>query len=163
MITRAPRDHLAERIKYVLRFDRFYSRRLREAAKVARGSEVNTAELGIFQELLRGPCTPGWLSWRLDLDPAYLSRSLKRLQLIRLVSVRGSDGDRRRRQVSLTDQGSTVARGLEQARVDAVRKVLDELPLRQQKRLVLAMNVIVGIFEQDALTNLLERITGEHP
>jgi DNA-binding MarR family transcriptional regulator len=151
--------HLAGRIKEVLRFDRFYSRRLREATKAARVHDVNIAELAIFQELLGGPCTPGWLSWRLDLDPGYLSRRLKQLERMSFVSVRSSDDDRRMRQVSLTDRGGIVARSLEQVREDAVRKTLEELPLRQQRRLVRAMNVIIGIFEQDPLTDLLERIS----
>jgi len=67
---------IAARIKDVLAFDRFYARRLHEATKTARVNEVNVAESGIFHELLQGPCTPGWLSWRLDLDPGQLSRSL---------------------------------------------------------------------------------------
>src|ERR1700681_1220344 len=149
MITKASRGHLADRIEEVLRFDRFYSRRLREATKAAPVHEGNLAELGILQELLHVPCTPGWLSWRLDLDPGYLSRSLRQLERMNLVSVLGSDDDRRQRQVSLTDRGGMVARRLEQVREDAVRKILEELPLRQQRRLVRAMNVIIGIFERD--------------
>ena len=162
---------LADRIKEVLRFDHFYSRRLRdasrrlgeaspqlgEATRTARLQDVNIAEMGIVQELLHRPRTPGWLSWRLDLDPGYLSRSLKRLEMMSLVSVGGSDDDRRMRQVSLTDRGGMVARSLEQVREDIVRMTLEELPLRQQRRLVRAMNAILGIFERDSLTNLLER------
>ena len=148
---------LAERIQDVLRFDRFYSRRLYEAAKVARVNEVNAAELGIFQELLGGACTSAWLSYRLDLDPGYLSRTLKLLESMGFISVGNCAGDRRTRHMALTNRGRIVARGLERFREDVARKALEDLPPRHQRRLVRAMNVIIEIFERDTCANLLER------
>ena len=141
--------NLADRVREVVRFDRFYSQRLRDATKVARVNVVNAAELGIFLELIRAPCPPGWLSWRLDLDPSYVSRTLRQLELSGFITMHGADRDRRIRQASLTDRGRIVARGLERFQEDVVRKRLEELPARQQKRLLRAMNVIVDIFERD--------------
>jgi DNA-binding MarR family transcriptional regulator len=156
MLAKTTRDPVSLRAREVLRFDRFYARRLREAIDAARVHEVNRAALGIYQELLHSPCSPGWLSWRLDLDPGYLSRSLGLLELNGHITVSGTGGDRRMRQASLTDRGRYVARGLAQFQEDAVRKALEELPPRQQRRLVRAMKVIIDILERDALTNLLE-------
>jgi len=154
MISKTGQAHLSDRIQDVLRFDRLYARRLRDLAKAARVNEANVAELGIFQELLPGPCTPGWLIWRLDLDPGYLSRSLRQLELMGFISACGCGDDRRQRQVTLTDRGRVVARSLERFREDAARQRLEELPLRQQRRLVRAMNAIIEILERDALANL---------
>jgi DNA-binding MarR family transcriptional regulator len=156
MTTPSRQDRLPDRVNQVVRFDRFYSRWLREGIKAARVTEVNGAELGIFEELHHGSCTPGWLQWRLGLDSGYLSRNLRRLEAEGLVSVSTSDDDRRSRLVSLTARGCLVARSLAEFQGDAVRQRLEELPLRQQRRLVRAMNAIVEIFERDALTNLLE-------
>lgn len=161
MPTKTRQDEVSIRVRGVLRFDSFYARRLREATDAAAVHEVNAAELGIFLELLHSPCSPGWLSWRLDLDPGYLSRSLRLLDLTGHIAVNSTGGDRRMRQVSLTDRGRYVARGLAQFQEDAVRKTLDELPPRQQRRLVRAMEVIIDILEQDAWANLLECHTQE--
>lgn len=92
-----------------------------------------------------------------DLDPGHLSRSLRQMERMKHIVVCGSADDRRKRQVSLTDWGRKAARSLEQFREDRVRRTLEELPRRQQERLVRAMGVITEIFGRDALTNLLER------
>src|SRR5207237_5870943 len=92
---KASQEDVPARIREVLRFDRFYSRRLREAAKAARVNALNVAESGVFHELLDGPYTPGWLSWRLGLDPGQLSRTLEKLELMRHITVCGSGDDRR--------------------------------------------------------------------
>jgi DNA-binding MarR family transcriptional regulator len=69
------------------------------------------------------------------------------------VSRAGDDG--RRRQVALTARGLVIARDLEEFYEDRVRRVLRELPPRQQRRLVRAMQSIIDILEQDPLTNFL--------
>jgi DNA-binding MarR family transcriptional regulator len=155
----SPAD-LAGRIKQVMEFDRFYSRRLREAARSMCVNEVNAAELGIFLELLRAPCPSDWLRWRLDLDPGYLSRTLAQLELMGFISTCASDADRRIRQVTLTGRGRAAARSLEGFQEDAVRKALEEFPVRQQRRLVRSMNAIVAIFEQDPVARLRARFSG---
>ena len=148
---------LADRVKEVVRFDRFYAQRLRDATKVARVNEVNAAELGVFVELLRGSAPLDWLVWRLDLDRSYLARTLKTLEISGFVTLRTDDRDRRMRRADLTTRGRTVAQDLQQFQEDVVRKTLEELPTRQQRRLVRAMGTIIEIFERDELTNFWER------
>ncbi len=120
-------------------------------------NEVNAAELGIFLELLRAPCPSDWLRWRLDLDPGYLSRTLAQLELMGFLSTCVSGADRRIRQVTLTGLGRAAARSLERFQEGAVRKALEEFPVRQQRRLIRAMNAIVEILEQDPVARLLAR------
>lgn len=156
MRRKPPQPDILRLSREVLRFDRFYSRRLHEAAVAARVHESSAAELGIFRELLHGSCAPGWLSWRLDLDTGYLSRNLRQLELMGFIKVARAGDDGRRRQVSLTALGFVAARSLEGFHEDAVRKTLQELPPRQQRRLARAMKTIIDILERDALTNLLE-------
>lgn len=64
------------RIQAVLKFERFFARRLREAAKAAAADrELNDAQREILHEGQDGPVSPSWLSWRLGLDrSARLSR-----------------------------------------------------------------------------------------
>lgn len=92
------------------------------------------------------------------MDPGYLSRCLRQLELDQCVALCDSANDRRQRLVSLTDRGRMAARELERYQEYAVQKVLEELPARQQRRLVHAMNTIIEVFNRDALTNLLERV-----
>src|SRR5258706_8736279 len=101
-------DDMASRIAKVLRFEHFYSRWLRDAIRAALITEANVVQLGIFHELLRGPCTPTWLSWRLDMDPAYISRTLGLLELERHITTCPSRDDRRRREVQLTHSGRRI-------------------------------------------------------
>src|SRR5882672_10275284 len=140
-----PQDDLPGRVREILRFDRYYETRLREASKAVRVNEVNIAELGIFLELLPRPCPPGWLCSRLGLDPGYLSRSLRRLELDDCITV---CGDRRNRQASLTARGLVVARSLQQFQEDAARRTLQDLSARNQRRLVRSMQVIIELLEQ---------------
>jgi DNA-binding MarR family transcriptional regulator len=147
---------LGDRIQQVLRFERFYAPRLRAAVRAAVINDINIVELGILHELLQGPGTPVWLAWRLDTDAGYLSRTLRKLEDIGLISSRRSPRDGRMREVSLTDRGEATARDLEQFDQARVRSSLESLPRRQQERLVRAMGVIVQVFGRDELTNLLE-------
>src|SRR5258707_1090552 len=96
-----PKDDMAARVAKVRRFEHFYSRRLRDATKAALVTEANVAQLGIFHELMEGPCTPSWLRWRLDIDPGYLSRTLRLLELERHITTCRSRGDGRTRDIQL--------------------------------------------------------------
>jgi DNA-binding MarR family transcriptional regulator len=140
------------RIRAVLKFERFFAQRLREAAKdAAADRDLNGAQREIFHAVRDGSAPPSWLSWRLGLDRSYLSRMLKRMEADRFVTIEPSDTDRRERRIALTDLGRRIARNLEQCDEDRVR-----LPQRQQKRLIRAMLTIQEIFQRDAVTNLLE-------
>ena len=150
-------EHIDERAREVVRFDRFYARRMRDARKAASEIEVNEAQLGIFHELLFGTRTLSSLSWHLDLDPGYLSRTLRLMELTRHVTISESAEDRRERLVDLTDWGLAAARNLEWFHEERARKLLEELAPRHQRQLVEAMRAIVEILERDWVANLIER------
>lgn len=158
MARRRRYDCLDDRAREVVRFDLFYVRRARENVKAATAiHEVSEAQLGVFHELITGPGTPTWLCWRLGLDPSYLTRTLKLMEMTGHVSITGSIRDKRERQVTLTDWGLSAARNLEWFQEEQARKLLDELPLRRQERLVEAMNDAREILQRDWVANLLER------
>jgi len=145
------------RIHAVLKFERFFGQRLREAARAAAADrDLNGAQREIFHQVQDGSAPPSWLSWRLGLDRSYLSRMLKRMEADRYVTIELSDTDRRERRVALTDLGRRIARNLEQCDEDRVRRALEVLPQRQQKRLIRAMLTIQEICQRHVLTNLLE-------
>lgn len=145
------------RIQAVLKFERFFARRLREAAKAAAADrDLNDAQREILHEAQDGPVSPSWLSWRLGLDRSYLSRMLKLMEAEGYVTIELSDTDRRERRLVLSDLGRWIARNLQQCDEDRVQRALEGLPQRQQKRLIRAMMVIEEIFQRDAVTNLLE-------
>jgi DNA-binding MarR family transcriptional regulator len=148
-------------VQKVLAFERFYSRRLREATKAMLVTETTVLRMSVFRELMDGPCTASWLCWRLGVDPGQLSRTLSVLELEGHIIAHVSPTDRRRRDIELTRWGARVARGLEEFRAERIRQTLEELPRKQQQRLVNAMRVILEIFERDALTNLLDRAREE--
>jgi len=154
----ALRAELAHRAEQVVRFERYYARRLRATSEGRRPNETNlsVAQAEIFHELGKAPCPVAWLRERLALDAGYLSRSLRWLELTGEITVSVARGDRRGRLVTLTRAGERSARILERDLAQRAREALERLPRRQQRRLVRAMAVVVEIFERDALTNLVE-------
>ena len=116
MKARNPYQELDDRVREILRFERFYAPRLRAATRAAFVNEVNAAELGIFHELLKSPCRSAWLGWRLELDPGYLSRTLSRLQATGLVAVSRCADDGRGREWSLTEWGRAASRNASSTR-----------------------------------------------
>jgi DNA-binding MarR family transcriptional regulator len=141
----------------IVRFDRFHAARLREGIKAATTlHEINEAQLAIFRALLPMPAPANWLAWRLGLDPSYLWRTLRFMELAGHVGVCVSPTDRRAREVSLTEWGLAAARNLEWFEEQRARELLAQLPLREQERLVAAMDAIIATFRRDPITNLLE-------
>lgn len=151
-------DQLEERAREVVRFDRFYVSRAREAMRAAMAiHEVSELQLAIFHSLLTGPGTPAWLSERLGVDGGHLSRTLRLMEESGHISITQTRPDRRERDVGLTRHGLGAARDLEGFYEEQARKLLDELPLRRQERLIAAMNDVREILQRDWVANLLER------
>jgi DNA-binding MarR family transcriptional regulator len=145
-------------IEEVVRFERYYARRLRATSEARRpnDADLSVAQADIFHELQKAPCPERWLRERLGLDPGYLWRSLRWLELTGNIAISVAPTDRRARWVSLTKRGERSARTLEQERAKRARETLEQLPRRQQRRLTRAMAVIVEILERDLVTNIVE-------
>jgi DNA-binding MarR family transcriptional regulator len=86
------------------------------------------------------PLTTQALRERLGLDSGYLSRLLRRLETDGLVRVTPDSGDRRRRQVGLTEAGRERWKELERRSDDQARLIVDPLTPRQRERLARALS-----------------------
>ena len=140
-------DPLHARVQQLLRFDLFYAQRLRDADAAYESWEGGPAGRRILQEL-EWPRTPGWLSWRLNLDRGYISRTLKTMEAYRYVSILPEGRDRRQRVVQLTAWGRQVFEDLRRERESIARQALEGLPQGQQRRLVRAMAAIEELLEE---------------
>lgn len=158
MISKGP-DPLPERIDAVRRFERFYERRIRDAYRAAAVNELSATELRLFAILNEADDgrAAAWLNDRLRIDPGHLSRILKKFQAYGFVVQRPSALDGRLREFALTDWGRRVCKSLEDFHCERILAVLEELPERQQRRLVYAMRVIENILTRDPLENFLEK------
>jgi len=150
-------DPLDIRVQRMLRFDHFYARRLKDAEMADKTRELSFTEMRIFHELGQLPRTPGWLSCRLNLDAGYVTRTLKTMEACRYLTIDLWQHDRRQRVVTLTRFGCDVYRELRSFREGLARNTLEELPQRQQRKLIRAMTVIEEVLTRDSLANLLER------
>lgn len=157
MISKGPHP-LPSRIDAVRRFERFYERRIRDAYRAAAVNELTATELRVFAVL--GEADDGrsgaWLNDRLRIDPGHLSRILKKFQAYGFVMPRPSELDARLREFALTDWGWRVWKGLEDFHCERIMANVEELPERQQRRLVHAMKVIEQVLTRDRLENFLE-------
>src|ERR1700691_2756795 len=101
------------------------------------GMPVGPARL-LF-EIGTAPATTRALRERLGLDSGYLSRLLRRLEKDGIIHVVPDPGDRRRRQVSLTEAGRERWQELDRRSDDQARLIVAPLTERQRDRLARAL------------------------
>src|SRR5436853_6454414 len=100
------RSPIGAQVEAVLRFERFYGRRLHDQlAAEGVGRELNLLQRQILDELLLRPCPSSFLRWRLDVDAGHLWRTLEYLQAWELVTIVPAKDDARQRIASLTRRG----------------------------------------------------------
>ena len=130
-------------IAAVRSFNRFYTRQLGLLDEHIAQSRFSLAEGRVLYELAKdGECSAGALAASLNLDPAYLSRILARLSVLRLVVNLPDPADRRRSLVSATADGRAAVAELEDLNNRAVGAVLDAVPESARADLVGAMAAI---------------------
>jgi DNA-binding MarR family transcriptional regulator/predicted N-acetyltransferase YhbS len=131
-------------VAVVRRFNRSYTQRIGvlEESFLGTGMPLGPARLlfEIGTAPATAPLTTQSLRGRLGLDSGYLSRLLRRLEKNGLVRVTPDPGDRRRRQVTLTEAGRERWKELEQRSDDQARLIVDPLTQRQRERLVRALS-----------------------
>jgi DNA-binding MarR family transcriptional regulator/GNAT superfamily N-acetyltransferase len=88
----------------------------------------------------QAPPSTQQLRERLGLDSGYLSRLLRRLERDGLIEVVPHPGDRRRRQVILTEAGQERWKDLERRSDDQARLIVEPLTGRQRERLARALS-----------------------
>lgn len=118
------------------RFNRFYTRAIGMLGEGYLGSGFTLAEARVIYELAnREAPTARAVGKALQLDPGYLSRILKRLQVQGLVDRARSDGDRRQHRLTLTDAGREAFAGLDQGARESMAALVAHLPPPALERL----------------------------
>ena len=135
---------MTDALAVVRRFNRSYTQRIGalEDSFLGLGMPLGPARLlfEIGTAPAAAPLTTQSLRGRLGLDSGYLSRLLRRLEKGGLVRVAPDPGDRRRRQVTLTEAGRERWKELEHRSDDQARLIVDPLTQRQRERLVRALS-----------------------
>jgi DNA-binding MarR family transcriptional regulator len=135
---------VTDAVAVVRRFNRSYTQRIGvlEDSFLGLGMPLGPARLlfEIGAAAARGSLTTQALRERLSLDSGYLSRLLRRLEADGLIRVIPDPGDRRRRQVILTEPGQESWKELERRSDDQARLIVDPLTERQRARLARALS-----------------------
>ncbi len=131
------------RVDAVRAFNRFYTGHVGALDESMLESGFTLAEARVLYELDRHPgISAGDLARRLRIDPAYLSRLLKRFREAALVTVQRDREDARRQCLALTADGRAAYAPLEAGSRERVGEVLSCLPEAEQARLLAAMTTI---------------------
>ncbi|MEQ8654038.1 MAG: bifunctional helix-turn-helix transcriptional regulator/GNAT family N-acetyltransferase [Kiloniellales bacterium] len=131
------------RVDRVRAFNRFYTGHVGALDESMLESGFTLAEARVLYELDRHPgITAGDLARGLRIDPAYLSRLLKRFREGNLVEVERDPADARRQRLTLTAAGRKVYEPLEAGSRERVAQVLAGLSEAEQQRLLSAMQTI---------------------
>ncbi len=134
------------RIDAVRRFSRFYTKRIGVLQEGLLDSPFSLTEARVLYELAhRDRPTATALGTELGLDPGYLSRILRALEKRSLVAKTRSAADGRESFLSLTAEGRKAFSRLDQSSADSVRALLSDCSVREQQRLVDAMEAIERI------------------
>jgi DNA-binding MarR family transcriptional regulator/ribosomal protein S18 acetylase RimI-like enzyme len=132
-------DSLA--VAAIRRFNRFHTRWIGALGGSLHGSGFALTEARVLYELAqRDDWLAGELARELDLDPAYLSRILKRFAALGWLLRERSQQDRRALRLRLTRDGHAAFRPLDMASRDQAGAILARLQPTEQQRLVAALD-----------------------
>jgi len=132
-------------------FNRVYTSRLGLLDAHLDDSPFTLSEARILYELAnRTDPTGAEIARALNLDPAQISRTLKRFADRGLVATRDNPSHGRHQLLSLTERGRTAFAALESNTRRAVGALLDGLPPVRRAAMLSAASTITRIFEEDA-------------
>lgn len=132
-------------------FNRTYTARLGLLEPRLDKSPFTLSEARILYEVAKREApTAAEIARTLHLDPAQVSRTLKRFAERGLVETREDPSHARLQLLSLTDAGRAAFAALEQNTRVAITTLLDELPAGQRRRLIAAAETITRIFGEAA-------------
>lgn len=145
-------------VDQVRRFDRFYAKRLARQACAPANEDFSPADVALLSELLwsEGGGSGAWLAYRLDLDPGYTSRVLKKLEAHGLVVATHSASDARSRIWELTPLGRKFAVSIEAEHRENAAWMLMGVFAPDQVRLVEAMRVIQEVLGATPLRDFFD-------
>tara|TARA_R110002020_G_scaffold126624_14_gene284475 strand:+ start:349 stop:1281 length:933 start_codon:yes stop_codon:yes gene_type:complete len=140
----------SEDIAQVRAFNRFYSKVIGLLGEGMHESPFNLAEARVIYELgKRGVDTAASeLARELGMDPAQLSRLVRRLDKFGLLSITPSRSDRRINDLALTPRGQAVFEGFDGASNAAVVRLLEPLDAFERRDLVSGMRRIQAMLTQ---------------
>lgn len=135
--------NLVEQVRFVRRFNRFYTRHVGALGNGHLDSPYSLTEVRVLYELAHAEVlTATQISAALGLNPGYLSRVLRKFRDTDLIDSRPSDTDARVQELRLTDKGWDVFAPLQQRSRDEVAAVLEQLSKTDRHRLTAAMATI---------------------
>jgi DNA-binding MarR family transcriptional regulator/GNAT superfamily N-acetyltransferase len=126
-------------VEQVRRFNRTVTERVGALNDHFLGRDRPLGEARLLWEIGLDGCQVRLLRARLGLDSGYLSRLLRSLEAVGLVTVTASDGDRRIRVARLTAAGRAERVALDNRADKHARSLLAQLSSQQRERLVAAM------------------------
>jgi DNA-binding MarR family transcriptional regulator/GNAT superfamily N-acetyltransferase len=127
----------------IRRFNRFYTRQIGLLGDRLSRSPFSLTQARVLYELAhRAAPTAAELARDLGLDPAYLSRILKRFRMQRLVSSAPSAAHAKQLLLTLTPEGREAFDALEQATIEETARMLEPLGEPARRRLVGATETV---------------------
>jgi DNA-binding MarR family transcriptional regulator/N-acetylglutamate synthase-like GNAT family acetyltransferase len=139
------------RIAAVRRFNRFYTRRLGVLRKTYLDSPYSLGEARLLYEIAQGRSpTASDIGRALDLDPGYLSRTLRNFEKRGLIQRKVSATDARQSHLALSASGRKAFAPLDRRSQRDAGVTLDDLKAADQARLIAAMNTIEMLLDGQA-------------
>jgi DNA-binding MarR family transcriptional regulator/N-acetylglutamate synthase-like GNAT family acetyltransferase len=135
----------SDRIAGMREFNRFYTRQIGLLRQGLLETPYSLSEARVLYEIAQGETTAAALAQRLGLDPAFLSRLLRRLASRGLVARTPSATDRREAILALTDEGRAEFAVLDRRSQQHTAAQLGALDESEQCRLVAAMRAIAEL------------------
>ncbi|MBL8583562.1 MAG: MarR family transcriptional regulator [Rhizobiaceae bacterium] len=126
---------------------------------LGRGRPLGQARL--LSEIARDGGDMRLLRERLGLDSGYFSRLVQSLRKQGLITLKQHAGDRRRRDIALTQQGQAEHAAYEQLSDELAVSMIEPLNPSQQERLLAAMAEVESLLTAAAVTIGCERIGGD--
>ena len=132
-----------QRVGAVRRFNRFYTQQIGVLQERLLRSSFSLTEARVLYELAhRDKPTASELGKELSLDPGYLSRILRRFKKRGLIRKEASKSDARQSFLSLAERGTEAFRTLNARSSEEITKLLQDLPMIGQVRVIEAMQAI---------------------
>jgi DNA-binding MarR family transcriptional regulator/GNAT superfamily N-acetyltransferase len=132
----------SDRVAGMRQFNRFYTRQIGLLRQGLLETPYSLSEARVLYEIAQGETTAAALAQGLGLDPAFLSRLLRRLVSRGLVARTPSATDRREAILALTEEGRAEFAMLDRRSQQHTAAQLGPLGEPQQCRLVAAMRAI---------------------
>lgn len=140
-------------------FNRVYTSRLGLLDAHLDDSPFTLSEARVLYELAsRSDPTGAEIARALRLDPAQISRTIKRFANRGLVATRDDPSHGRHQLLALTDQGRAAFTALENNTRRAIGALLDELPPFRRAAMLSAASTITRVFEEDPSGPILRRL-----